>query len=534
MSVVHTNRGGGNETLTRHGGPEAPLPLRIILVGRTGLDAKLRLDPNVELIRASTALEAVGELADGTGEPVASGNVVIISAEADPAASRDSSGLVRTDSGRASEFLAAMRGIDPHVRILRLESDDGSAPVRAGYDGIVAENADAQALRAAVRGVMEPATLARQSPESEPAFLPERSRTSAARARTHPPARPVAPERPATLPITERDEIASLVDTLLGDPVPAIAPVASPPSGSPTAPILGDLEIGDDALVRQLLQGRDFLDAATELLHRRLGSKDAWFEPASQAEAAALPGATAAHECPVVWRDQHLGRIRSAAIPAGRLAPHAAWLGAWIALRDQHAQLREAAFTDPLTGANNRRFFDHFLTSAIDVARTNRRSLTVLAFDIDNFKHFNDQFGHAAGDEILRETVKLLKSVIRPSDRVCRIGGDEFVVIFHEPEGPRSATSRPPSSVFEIAQRFQQAVCSQKFPKLGRDAPGTLGISGGLATYPWDGATAEELLNRADDLALQSKKVGKNCITFGPGAQIAHGPCETDTLAPDA
>jgi two-component system, cell cycle response regulator len=72
--------------------------------------------------------------------------------------------------------------------------------------------------------------------------------------------------------------------------------------------------------------------------------------------------------------------------------------------------------------------------------------------------------------------------------------------------------------VCHIAERFQREVAAQRFPKLGREAPGPLTISGGLATYPWDGATAEALLARADELAMQSKRMGKNCIAFGPGA----------------
>jgi diguanylate cyclase (GGDEF)-like protein len=143
-------------------------------------------------------------------------------------------------------------------------------------------------------------------------------------------------------------------------------------------------------------------------------------------------------------------------------------------------------------------------------------------FDIDDFKVYNDTYGHAAGDEILVEAVKLLRSVIRPSDKVCRIGGDEFVVIFHEPQGPRSPASKHPSDIFQIAHRFEKEICGHKFPKLGRDAPGTLTISGGLATYPWDGATAEALLELADQLALKSKRQGKNCITLGPGAEREH------------
>jgi diguanylate cyclase (GGDEF)-like protein len=142
-----------------------------------------------------------------------------------------------------------------------------------------------------------------------------------------------------------------------------------------------------------------------------------------------------------------------------------------------------------------------------------------MVFDIDNFKTYNDRFGHEAGDEILCETVRLLTSVIRKGDRVCRIGGDEFAIIFADPEGPRSAGSAHPESIETIARRFQDQVCKMRFPKLGVEAPGTLSISGGLATYPWDGADATALLRKADQLALESKRAGKNALTFGPGAQ---------------
>jgi two-component system cell cycle response regulator len=142
-----------------------------------------------------------------------------------------------------------------------------------------------------------------------------------------------------------------------------------------------------------------------------------------------------------------------------------------------------------------------------------------MVFDIDNFKTYNDLYGHEAGDQVLCETVELLRATIRRGDYVFRIGGDEFVVIFSDTEGPRGEHSAPPESVEQIAHRFQAQVCDLRFPQLGVDAPGTLSISAGLATFPWDGHDGPSLLRHADQLALESKRSGKNAITFGPGAR---------------
>jgi len=199
----------------------------------------------------------------------------------------------------------------------------------------------------------------------------------------------------------------------------------------------------------------------------------------------------------------------------------ASYLAGWMALEEQVGQLRTAAFVDDLTGAWNRGFFRRHLPRALDAARAGRRDVTLMLYDIDDFKHYNDAYGHGAGDEILRETVKLLQSVIRPSDRVCRIGGDEFAVIFDDPSGARGAGSQHPRSIREIARRFQRQICEHRFPALGGEARSTLTVSGGMATFPWDGADANALVEAADAYLMESKRRGKNAITLGPGADVA-------------
>ncbi|MBS0196935.1 MAG: GGDEF domain-containing protein [Planctomycetes bacterium] len=266
---------------------------------------------------------------------------------------------------------------------------------------------------------------------------------------------------------------------------------------------------GDLPMLTLLLRGQDVLACGIDLIRARCGDPSiAFYKPDGQVAAGAVA---------VAWDGAIFGALSGATEPA-ILFGHAHWLAAWLRLRDQQTQLRLAAFTDPLTGAWNRRYFERHLNAAMEQARQRRQTVTVLLFDIDDFKVYNDAYGHDAGDEILVEAVRLMRSVIRPSDRVCRIGGDEFAVIFHDPEGPRKESSRNTVSVMEVAQRFQRQIKQHRFPKLADCAPGTLSISGGMATFPWDGTSPAELLAKADQLAMAAKRQGKNAITFGPGS----------------
>ncbi len=270
-------------------------------------------------------------------------------------------------------------------------------------------------------------------------------------------------------------------------------------------------------VIDALLRGGDAIEAAMRGVRERLGVPNAAFVPAARITPGAKPPTGGV---PVRYSDRLLGYIVAPTTEREAVEAEAATLAGWAALAAQQDQLKQAAFTDELTGAWNRRYFTRFLGAAIEKARVARHSVAVLYFDLDNFKVYNDHYGHAAGDEILVETVKLLRSVIRPSDKVCRIGGDEFAVIFYDPAGPRDpGQGQAPSEIGPIARRFQQQICRHKFPKLGGEAPGTLTISGGLAAFPWDGADVNSLLDRADELALQSKRLGKNVITLGPGAE---------------
>lgn len=283
---------------------------------------------------------------------------------------------------------------------------------------------------------------------------------------------------------------------------------------SPAALQVGDAQIGDVDLIDAMLVGAEpLLAQALRVVVAQSGLADVEQVPDG---ADAPPGYTTA---PITYRGESFGRL-AAAPPAApqRVTAWADWLARWLAMDAQLANLRDLSLKDELTGAWNRRYFNRFLERILDRARHDRQQVTLLVFDIDDFKSYNDRYGHAAGDEILRETARLMQTVCREHDVIARIGGDEFAVIFWDADEPRRQGSMHPNDVKRAARRFQEAICAHKFPKLAEDAPGTLTISGGLAGFPWDGQTPDELIDMADAMAMKSKRQGKNAITFGPGA----------------
>lgn len=206
-----------------------------------------------------------------------------------------------------------------------------------------------------------------------------------------------------------------------------------------------------------------------------------------------------------------------------------------LELQDRHQRLQKLAITDDLTGLYNCRYFKHFLERVLERARQQMAPVTLLLFDIDGFKKYNDQFGHAAGDEILIQTGKMMRRCVRDHDLVARLGGDEFAVVFWEKEGPRQAIAkegagvsgqRMQDAVQKIFERFQAMVASHDFQALGPTGRGQLTISGGLAVYPWAGTTAQAMIDAADHaLMFGAKRSGKNSVhlvggeEFRPGAQ---------------
>ncbi|MGD0078681.1 MAG: GGDEF domain-containing protein [Sedimentisphaerales bacterium] len=190
-------------------------------------------------------------------------------------------------------------------------------------------------------------------------------------------------------------------------------------------------------------------------------------------------------------------------------------------LQAKIGRLEKLATEDDLTGLKNRRYLWEFAKQIIARAKKDNGRVTVLIFDIDDFKHYNDIYGHAAGDEVLKQASLLIRRCCRRHDVVGRIGGDEFAVVFwDDPKCPqqttgserRSYTMDHPGEVIFIAKRFRREIEKTDLRFLGPDGRGVLTISGGLASLNRDGSTTEELFEKADQALLEAKRSGKNRI----------------------
>jgi diguanylate cyclase (GGDEF)-like protein len=175
----------------------------------------------------------------------------------------------------------------------------------------------------------------------------------------------------------------------------------------------------------------------------------------------------------------------------------------------QFRKMRDLATIDQLTGVGNRRHFDQMFERELSRAKRYGRRLTLALFDVDHFKKYNDACGHQAGDRALTTIGRLLRESLRDVDIVARYGGEEFAVIL--PETARS--SEDGTNPLKFLERLRLRVERQPFPGEEALPSGNLTISGGVATYPEDGATVEELVRSADRKLYASKDRGRNSIT---------------------
>ena len=309
----------------------------------------------------------------------------------------------------------------------------------------------------------------------------------------------------------------------------ATPPFQMPSPARPAQPGMPQSAPGDLDLVRAVSDGHDVQGVAMRVLRFNLGSSDVHFavEPRPGEEDATALERRGLRQIPVLRSDgRPFGTLLSRAIDEHILVHWANWLATWLEFAESHQELRRLAWTDDLTGAGNRRAFDKLLADTIRACQRDWRFFGLMLFDIDDFKRYNDDFGHHTGDEVLKEIVELLRASVRRGDHIFRIGGDEFAVLFCDPDGPRRGGTLDRDAATHIAQRFQRAVGELSLTHIGLEGPGTVTVSTGFASFPWHGLDAAALYRAADAFCLESKRAGKNRITFGPGMTDGGGPAE--------
>jgi diguanylate cyclase (GGDEF)-like protein len=177
--------------------------------------------------------------------------------------------------------------------------------------------------------------------------------------------------------------------------------------------------------------------------------------------------------------------------------------GMAVATLNLRTKLENQSIRDSLTGLFNRHFMQISLDREISRAARRNQSLAVLMLDVDHFKNFNDTYGHAAGDTVLKAVAEIFRGSIRSEDIACRYGGEEFAIII--PDVTQDG-------VFERAEAIRHAVASLRVP-LEQETFSELTVSIGVAVYPNDGEGADLLLRRADLALYRAKRQGRNQVS---------------------
>lgn len=163
-------------------------------------------------------------------------------------------------------------------------------------------------------------------------------------------------------------------------------------------------------------------------------------------------------------------------------------------------QMYQAVLRDGLTGAFNRRYLDERIKKEVAFAQRHHEALALLLLDLDHFKQINDNFGHQAGDAVLRDFVGLLHTEVRTEDVVARYGGEEFAILCRD-------TS--PQEALVLAERLRAAVDDHGFVYEGSSIPVTVSI-GAANIAERDGITPDAFVEAADKALYQAKRDGRN------------------------
>jgi diguanylate cyclase (GGDEF)-like protein len=180
-----------------------------------------------------------------------------------------------------------------------------------------------------------------------------------------------------------------------------------------------------------------------------------------------------------------------------------------LALADANEQMQRESRVDSLTGVANRRHLYEELGRVSSLLARQERPLGVLAVDIDHFKNVNDEYGHAVGDTVLRNVATALKESVRAQDLVGRTGGEEFVVLLPDTDGPSAAA---------LAERMRLEVSRRRVA----GPNGTqLGVTVTIGCAAGHGVPADVLLRSADHALYAAKRAGRNQVQRAAGDSVA-------------
>jgi diguanylate cyclase (GGDEF)-like protein len=216
---------------------------------------------------------------------------------------------------------------------------------------------------------------------------------------------------------------------------------------------------------------------------------------------------------PVQGQGQVLALLHLALAVAGRGTPTATQserrlraltdrLGPALANLKLRDTLRVLALNDPLTGLYNRRYLEDALNRELHRAERSKKPFSIIMIDIDHFKRFNDTFGHDAGDFVLNAIARALVKNVRPTDVVCRYGGEELAVVLAETDLQHG---------LERAEKLRVTIRETNLTHLGQTLPGP-SASFGVATYPQHGTSAAEVLKAADQALYRAKQSGRDRV----------------------
>ena len=162
-------------------------------------------------------------------------------------------------------------------------------------------------------------------------------------------------------------------------------------------------------------------------------------------------------------------------------------------------KVRHMAYVDGLTGLFNRRYFENRIEEEIERAKRYEGAMSIILVDIDHFKRLNDEYGHLLGDDVLRQVSTLFGVNLRKADVACRFGGEEFALLVPQTKG---------EDAFAVADKLRRVIAATAFPGVARPVT----VTAGVASFPENGSTRDDLVRAADAALYSGKQSGRNTV----------------------